>query len=202
VIDVSAFELHHPDGQIFTFEPGSLALAFAVTGPGTEVGPLAHFQTLRQPSDLERWVADIVGVRALRATDDDVRLAVRLQAAIWRAADAVIDGRLVPERDRALLNRLAAEPSLVPRLRPGPARTWVAQPADGLRGLMSSIARDAIDVIGGPRAARLKRCEGSRCALLFVDTSRSGRRRWCSMERCGNRAKVAAHRRRRKENAA
>jgi hypothetical protein len=42
--------------------------------------------------------------------------------------------------------------------------------------------------------------DGSRCSLLFVDTSRSGRRRWCSMERCGNRAKVAAHRRRRKES--
>jgi predicted RNA-binding Zn ribbon-like protein len=66
---------------------------------------------------------------------------------------------------------------------------------------MSSVARDAIDVFGGPRAARLKRCEGSRCALLFVDTSRSGRRRWCSMERCGNRAKAAAHRRRKKEES-
>jgi hypothetical protein len=84
---------------------------------------------------------------------------------------------------------------------PGPAlaaRTWVG--AQDARSLLSSVARDAIDVLGGSRAARLKRCEGSRCALLFVDTSRSGRRRWCSMERCGNRAKVAAHRRRRKEN--
>ena len=46
VIDVGALELHHPDGQVFTFEPGSLALAFAVTGPGTHEGPLAVFQTL------------------------------------------------------------------------------------------------------------------------------------------------------------
>jgi predicted RNA-binding Zn ribbon-like protein len=197
-MDVEAFELHHPDGQVFTFEPGSLALAYAVTGPGTYDGPLAHFQTLRRPSDLERWAADVVGTPGLRATEGDLELAVRLQAAIWGAADALVDGRPVAEADREVLNELATQPGLVPRLLPGPTRTWVG--VQGVRSLMSSVAQDAIDVLGGPRAARLKRCEGSRCSLLFVDTSRSGRRRWCSMERCGNRSKVAAHRRRRKES--
>jgi predicted RNA-binding Zn ribbon-like protein len=198
VIDVGTSELHHPDGQVFTFEPGSLALAFAVTGPGTNDGPLAMFQTLMRPADLERWAADIAGVAGLHATVGDVDLAVQLQAAIWSVADALIDRQPVPESDRAVLNDLASQPCLIPHLRPGPTRAWVG--VQGVRSVMSSVARDAIDVLGGPRAARLKRCEGSRCALLFVDTSRSGRRRWCSMERCGNRAKVAAHRRRRKES--
>ena len=198
MIDVGTLELHHPDGQVFTFEPGSLALAFAVTGPGTHDGPLALFQTLRQPSDLARWATDVVGATGLRATDHDLELAVRLQAAIWNLADARIDRRPAGEGDRAVLNELAAQPSLVPRLGPGPTRTWVA--VQGVLSVLSSVARDAIDLLGGPRAGRLRRCQGSRCALLFVDTSRSGRRRWCSMQRCGNRAKVAAHRRRRKES--
>ncbi len=198
MIDVGTSELHHPDGQVFTFEPGSLALAFAVTGPGTNDGPLAMFQTLMRPADLERWAADIAGVAGLHATVGDVDLAVQLQAAIWSVADALIDRQPAPESDRAVLNDLASQPCLIPHLRPGPTRAWVG--VQGVRSVMSSVARDAIDVFGGPRAARLKRCEGSRCALLFVDTSRSGRRRWCSMERCGNRAKVAAHRRRRKES--
>jgi predicted RNA-binding Zn ribbon-like protein len=198
MLDVGTLEVHHPDGQVFTFEPGSLALAFALTGPGTYAGPLAHFQTLRGPSDLERWAVDVLGVAGLKATENDLVLAVRLQAAIWSVADALIDRQHVPDGDREVLNELAAEPCLVPRLLPGPTRTWVG--GRGVRRLMSSVARDAIDVFGGPRAARLKRCDGSRCLLLFVDTSRSGRRRWCSMERCGNRSKVAAHRRRRKEN--
>lgn len=196
-MDVGALEVHHPDGQVFTFEPGSLALAFAMTGPGTDDGPLAHFQTLRRASDLERWAADLLRGPRLQATDQDLDLAARLQAAIWSVADALIDRRPVRGMDREVLNELAAQPSLVPRLLPGPSRTWVG--VQGVRSVLSSVARDAIDVFGGPRAERLKRCEGSRCALLFVDTSRSGRRRWCSMERCGNRAKVAAHRRRRKE---
>ena len=198
MIDVGPLELHHPDGQVFTFEPGSLALAFAVTGPGTYEGPLAMFQTLRRPSDLERWAGEVVGAAGLQASDADLELAVRLQAAIWDVADALLDRRPIPEGDRSVLNELATRPGLVPRLLPGPTRTWVG--AQDARSLLSSVARDAIDVLGGPRAARLKRCEGSRCALLFVDTSRAGRRRWCSMERCGNRAKVAAHRRRRKES--
>ena len=197
MIDPGIIELHHPDGQIFTFEPGSLAMAFAVTGPGTDDGPLAHFQTFSRPPDIEDWASDVAGVTGLKATRQDLEMAFRIQAAIWGVADAVIDHRRVPAPDREVLNELAAEPCLVPRLLPGPTAAWVS--TNGVTGLMSSIARDAIDVLGGPRAARLKRCEGSRCSLVFVDISRSGRRRWCSMDRCGNRAKVAAHRRRREE---
>jgi predicted RNA-binding Zn ribbon-like protein len=44
----------------------------------------------------------------------------------------------------------------------------------------------------------VKACEGSTCTLLFVDRTRGRARRWCSMAICGNRAKQAAHRHRRK----
>src|SRR5918999_6373491 len=138
MIDVGALLLHHPDGQVFTFEPGSLSLAFAVTGPGTYDGPLALFQTLRRTSDLERWATDVPGVAALQATDTDLELAVRLQAAIWSVSDALIDRRPVPESDREVLNEMAAQPCLVPRLLPGPTRTWVS--VQGVRNLVSSVA--------------------------------------------------------------
>ena len=45
----------------------------------------------------------------------------------------------------------------------------------------------------------VKTCEGSRCTLMFADHTRGQRRRWCSTAVCGNRAKVAAHRQRKKE---
>lgn len=45
----------------------------------------------------------------------------------------------------------------------------------------------------------VKACEGHACTLLFVDHTRGGRRRWCSMAMCGNRAKQAAHRHRLKQ---
>ena len=161
--DVGSLELHHPDGQVFTFEPGSLALAFAVTGPGTYEGPLSMFQTLRRPSDLERWAGEVVGAAGLQASEADLELAVRLQAAIWDVADALLDRRPIPEGDRSVLNEMATQPCLVPHLLAGATRTWMG--AQDARSLLSSVARDAIDVLGGPRAARLKRCEGSRCGM-------------------------------------
>ena len=45
----------------------------------------------------------------------------------------------------------------------------------------------------------VKACEGPRCTLMFADHTRGHVRRWCSMAICGNRAKVAAHRKRLKE---
>ncbi len=122
MIDVGALELHHPDGQVFTFEPGSLALAFAVTGPGTYEGPLALFQTLRRPSDLERWAADVVGAAGLQATDNDLELAVWLQAAIWSGADALIDRRPIPEGGPRVPERAGGKavpgPALAARSKP------------------------------------------------------------------------------------
>ena len=44
-------------------------------------------------------------------------------------------------------------------------------------------------VVTGERASRIRRCQGVNCAIPFVDTSRPGTRRWCSMDRCGNREK-------------
>jgi predicted RNA-binding Zn ribbon-like protein len=54
---------------------------------------------------------------------------------------------------------------------------------------VSAIARDAIDLVAGPHAERIRECAADDCSLIFVDLSRPGQRRWCSMERCGNRAK-------------
>lgn len=45
----------------------------------------------------------------------------------------------------------------------------------------------------------VKACEGPRCTLMFADHTRGHARRWCSMALCGNRAKVAAHRKRIRE---
>ena len=50
------------------------------------------------------------------------------------------------------------------------------------------------------QAALVRSCAGADCSLWFLDRSKSHRRLFCSAAVCGNRAKVAAHRRRRKES--
>ncbi|MFF3447122.1 CGNR zinc finger domain-containing protein [Streptomyces sp. NPDC002667] len=63
--------------------------------------------------------------------------------------------------------------------------------------LLAVVARDALDLLTDPQArASLRQCEGDNCPIVYLDTSRGRRRRWCSSEVCGNRERVARHRRR------
>lgn len=56
--------------------------------------------------------------------------------------------------------------------------------------------REAVELLGGPERERIRACEGEGRALLFLDLSRFGARRWCSMSGCGNRAEARALRER------
>ncbi len=63
--------------------------------------------------------------------------------------------------------------------------------------LVAAVARDLVELLTDPVAAsRIRQCEGDNCPLVYLDTSRGRRRRWCSSEVCGNRERVARHRRR------
>ncbi|MFF4759116.1 CGNR zinc finger domain-containing protein [Streptomyces sp. NPDC001292] len=63
--------------------------------------------------------------------------------------------------------------------------------------LLAAVARDAVELLTDPVArASLRQCEGDNCPIVYLDTSRGRRRRWCSSEVCGNRERVARHRRR------
>lgn len=67
----------------------------------------------------------------------------------------------------------------------------------GSEWLLAAIARSAAEILVEGLAARLRLCANPACGLFFSDLSRTRRRRWCSMARCGNRHKVAAFARRR-----
>jgi len=150
----------------------------------------------RSVDDLARWFdeADIAG--GLTGLDEgDLRVAVDLREAIWRLVTDRLAGRAPHGDDVATVNRHAAPPTPAPRLADGgdAASWWAASPFDAA---LSEIARDAIDLVTGTDLERIRECEESSCSVLFVDTSRPGNRRWCSMNRCGNRAKKAAYRKR------
>ncbi len=68
--------------------------------------------------------------------------------------------------------------------------------SQGLEWLLAAIARSAAELVAEGPAAPVRKCANPKCTLFFYDTSRTGKRRWCSMATCGNRAKVAAHFRR------
>ncbi len=179
----------------FRFRGGRLALDLPATLAGRISGQLR--EALAAPDDLDRWlVAAGLADAAPGATPEDLSAARMLREAVFELAMAQVDGRTAPEPHRLALNRLAAQPDAPPRLDPD----GVARRQGSARMLLAGVARDAVLLLGGPEAGRIRQCEGGSCAILFLDTSRKGDRRWCSMSACGNRAKVAAFRDRERES--
>ena len=56
--------------------------------------------------------------------------------------------------------------------------------------MLVTLAREAVHLFGSEAAKLIRQCESPSCTLYFVDISRRGDRRWCSMSACGNKAKV------------
>lgn len=177
----------------FSFHRGSLALDFVGT-----VGRRASTfeERLPDPAALAAWLeaAELVAPGP-PATDADLAEARRLREAIARIVTAAISASEPAAADIALLNaaaRAAAAPALDEA---GMRRVWRGDRP--VRGALGRVAQDAIDTVA-LRRAMLVRCELPACGSFLLDTARGPRRRWCSMETCGNSAKVAAHRARRK----
>jgi predicted RNA-binding Zn ribbon-like protein len=60
------------------------------------------------------------------------------------------------------------------------------------RQLLVPIAESAADLLSYADPSHIRKCENSKCVLIFYDKTKNHRRRWCSMSSCGNRAKAAA----------
>ncbi|QNE75634.1 zf-CGNR multi-domain protein [Streptomyces finlayi] len=196
--DTPGLVLRPREGRPFRFDPGTLCLELLPTGG---LGRYAVFEVLHEPADLVRWAQEsrLPAGLALSVSAAELVRARELRGALWRLARNRAEGQESGPEDLDVVNAVAAAPPLVARIDADGHRAW----APGATGtaLLSTVARDAVDLFTGPFAGRIRVCGAHDCALLFVDTSRPGRRRWCAMERCGNRHKVRAHRARHTETA-
>jgi predicted RNA-binding Zn ribbon-like protein len=191
-MDVAIVHDLPPEELRFHWKSGRLCLDFVAT-----VGERWRrcFERLLEPEDLARWLAESGMLEEPPPVSAGQLEAGRaLREAINRLARPGVD----PEPgDRAELNRWATKAPLAPQLTERGELVWVA--ARPVEAMFATIARDALDLLTGPLAGRIRECGAPDCALLFVDSSRPGRRRWCSGEACGNRTRTRAYRRRRKE---
>jgi predicted RNA-binding Zn ribbon-like protein len=185
-------------GAGYRFDPGALCLELLTTGGP---GEFRRYEVLHTPDDLAAWAerSRLTPTPRLQVSEAEVADARRLRDALYRVATArALDEPPAPA-DIATVNEAAARPPLTPAIGPDGQRVWPAT-ADG-SGLLSTVARDAVDLLTGPFAHRIRMCAADNCALVYVDTSRPGRRRWCSMEHCGNLHKVRTLRARRSEES-
>ncbi|HEU4354221.1 MAG TPA: CGNR zinc finger domain-containing protein [Actinomycetota bacterium] len=132
--------------------------------------------------------------REQRFTEADRETYLELRRAL-RALIGVRDGESLAEADAAVIDRLGQEAGLHPHFRA--ERRPTLEPRG--RGVAAAFGRVvAIAFVGSfdGSLAHMKLCASEDCRAAFYDRSKNRSGRWCSMETCGNRAKVRAWRER------
>jgi predicted RNA-binding Zn ribbon-like protein len=160
-------------------------------------------ETLVTPGDLAQWlVAAGVTEAPPRVTRADLERARTLREAIDAAVEAAVGGGALPASTAAALDGMLAA---------APLRETVALDHGGAVALatrragtpaaqaLAAIALDAAAMLAPDALWRIRVCASQTCSARFFDRSPAGRRRWCSMQDCGNVEKARRHRRRARE---
>ncbi len=188
----------------FIFDGGNLALDFVNTRPMSDG---ARVERLSEPGDLDAWFSEAGVHPEGTVTDLSARLQERLlvdahalRTALETCAEALRAEAPAPQAAVETINGiLATDPHSIALQIDGPSfeRVEVPHPVE-TSALLAPVARAAVELLTTAAPDRVDQCDDPECVLWYLDTTRNGRRRWCSMNRCGNRAKVAAHYRRTK----
>lgn len=170
---------------------GAPALNFVDT-VDPRVGDAAE-DFLTSPESLAAWAQHAGVARGVRVTGAAFRRAIDLREALYRVFLAVARGdRPAPadlthvhdEHARAFASaQLAAD---------GDAFRYDVPSTAGVDAILWPLLESAREVLAMPH--RVKECPGEDCGWVFLDTSRNGTRRWCSMGSCGSREKMRRYR--------
>jgi predicted RNA-binding Zn ribbon-like protein len=121
--------------------------------------------------------------------------AVRLREAIYRVFSAIAHHRKAPRSDLGTLNEyLGRGLSRTVVKETGEAYGWDWNSEATPDTMLFPVAGSAAMLLTSDDLGRVRECanEEEGCGSLFLDSSKSQSRRWCSMKSCGNRAKSKA----------
>ena len=185
----------------FSLDGAALCLDFVNT-----VGdrPLRRQEKLRSYDDLLRFAvaAGLVGraelplrrrrvSRQTAAARAVFRRAVEFREALYRVFAARASGKAAAHTDLEVVN--GALQRALPHQRlaaSGDGLVWCWNDREEFDYPLWPIARSAADLLTSAECVRVHECASDVCSWLFVDRSPAGRRRWCDMKVCGNRAKA------------
>ena len=122
--------------------------------------------------------------------------AIALRETLYRVFSAIVARQVPDSADLAAMLAAYVESQAHASLVPASGSLVWRWPSGthALDQLLWPIVRSAVELATSPDARRVKTCPGlGDCGWLFLDTSKSGRRRWCSMESCGSRAKMRTY---------
>jgi predicted RNA-binding Zn ribbon-like protein len=117
--------------------------------------------------------------------------AICLRETIFLCFTETAAQRAPTEKDIAALNAALADAPARRRVHRGGWDIGIPGPSAG--ALLAPTLWSAADLLVGGQLARVRQCANPACGWLFLDNSKSGNRRWCSMSACGNRAKAHRH---------
>lgn len=130
--------------------------------------------------------------------------AIEIRESLYRIFSRLACNREARAEDMQVLNSELHRtlPQLEIQAQDG-AFDWVwAGPADAFDRPLWPVIRSAAELLASEDVGSIRECASETCSWLFVDRSRTRRRRWCDMSTCGNRAKARRHYQRRKQTRA
>lgn len=121
--------------------------------------------------------------------------AIAARETIYRLFSATAANARPAAADIETLNRLLERaPGRVAVTVAVAGNRWRLPPAGpAVASLLAPVIWSAGDLIAGERLVRVRLCANEKCRWLFLDDSKAGTRRWCTMRSCGNRAKAHLH---------
>lgn len=152
--------------------------------------------------DSDHWLCWLGKARVAAppaVTEADLREMVELREHAYRIVRSRAASEPVPKDSLAVLNRFAMISPPPPQINEDgrEIKRDVTQRPDEV---LSIIARDLINLLAGPLHDRIRKCAEPTCEFYFADSSRPGRRRWCTS--CGAAAASARYRDRRNRELA
>jgi predicted RNA-binding Zn ribbon-like protein len=153
-------------------------------------------ETLVTPQDLADWVVQAGLLPTAPDIDEALLAAARdLREAVSSAAVNSIEHEPVSDSALAMANAWLPYAHAPAHLHSGEVPVLGSSvPPDAGRHALGLIALDAAHMLGTAQRERIRVCGSDTCSARFFDRSRGGRRRWCSMEACGNVAKARRYR--------
>ena len=114
-----------------------------------------------------------------------------LREALFAIFSALAAGRAPPQAALALVREhwLKGAAAQAFKFTDGRLAVEIAGADDDLDLVASIVAWRVVEHVLPAPEGRLRICQGTDCAWLFIDSSKAGRRRWCDMAVCGNAAK-------------
>ena len=160
---------------------------------------------LQRDEDVLHWLKQ-AGLAVPKVRPHTTRMSLLASARTLREnIRSLVEKRKAGQRgDPSLLNRFLSGAQSHPRLvwnKPRSLQVEKVRRKDTAEAILAPVSEAAADLLATADFKLVKRCEDGTCVLWFSDQSKSHHRRWCSMEMCGNRHKVAAYRRRLRNRA-